>query len=30
MWVREAGAITAALTDLDVLPAGRVTNVVCM
>ena len=28
--VREAGAVTAALTDQAVLPAGRVTGVVCM
>ena len=30
MCVREAGGVTAALTDLAVLPAGRVTSVVCM
>ena len=28
--VREAGGVTAALTDYAVLPAGRVTSVVCM
>ena len=28
--VKEAGRVTAALTDQAVLPAGRVTSVVCM
>ena len=30
MCVREAGAVTAALTDSAVLPAGRVTSGVCV
>ena len=29
VYVREAGGVSAALTDQAVLPAGRVTSVVC-